>query len=362
MKLRNLPRFTIPEPLIELMRSRLEATGYRLDRPVPLAEAVIALSDLYNTKGGSDLIWRESSHRAAYWAYFLPLNWLRLRAVVEEGRRLGFFDKVERIVDFGSGPGTGHLVWELLEPATQPTEFVSIESSPLARSEHQSWADSRQTNIPFCVMEGRELPLSQSEKSLALMSYSLNELDSFPDSLFSYSHVLIVEPSTRHRGRQLMEVRHKLIDKGYSLWGPCPHQEACPLLTQSKQDWCHDRILIERPDWMMRLEQHLPLDNRSLTFSYLLASREKPVAHQGLCRVIGDTQKEKGKTRQAACRGPKREFLAWLKKEGKAPIIPRGALVRLSGKSITKGNEIRPQEEIEILSCHLQERMSGRSD
>ena len=113
---------------------------------------------------------------------------------------------------------------------------------------------------------------------------------------------------------------------------------------------------------MMRLEQHLPLDNRSLTFSYLLASREKPVAHQGLCRVIGDTQKEKGKTRQAACRGPKREFLAWLKKEGKAPIIPRGALVRLSGKSITKGNEIRPQEEIEILSCHLQERMSGRSD
>ncbi|MCB0384170.1 MAG: hypothetical protein KDD43_02160 [Bdellovibrionales bacterium] len=358
MKLRNLPRFSFPAPLVDLISANLQRAGFSYERPETLAQAILALSDLYNSKGGSDQVWTRASHRAAYWGYFLPLNFLRLQAVVEEGQRLGFFTDLDHLVDFGSGPGTGHLVWELTENLSPLQKLISIEASSLARDQHQTWTNSLKTRHPFRLIEGRDLPPPPTDRSLALLSYSLNELGVLPSQLYSYSHILIVEPSTREAGRKLMTLRQELIDKGFSIWAPCPHQQQCPLLSQSKQDWCHDRILIERPTWMVTLEQSLPLDNRSLTFSYLMACRQSPGGEGGLARVIGDTRKEKGKTRQAVCRGPKREFLAWLKKEGQPPIIPRGALVRLPSDSPSKGNEVRPQGNVDLVSCHRQNEMA----
>jgi len=61
-------------------------------------------------------------------------------------------------------------------------------------------------------------------------------------------------------------------------------------------------------------------------------------------RVIGDTLREKGKTRQAICRNSEREFLAWLKKSGPASEIPRGSLIS-SQIYIKVGNELRPKVE-----------------
>lgn len=92
------------------------------------------------------------------------------------------------------------------------------------------------------------------------------------------------------------------------------------------------------------MEAILPMKNRTLTYSYLLVSRRVPhPSHRGWARVIGDTLKERGKTRQMICRGEKREFLSWLLKRGEPEEIPHGALIHGVDQAEVKGPELRPQ-------------------
>ncbi|MFN9066725.1 MAG: hypothetical protein ACK5V3_05815, partial [Bdellovibrionales bacterium] len=57
-------------------------------------------------------------------------------------------------------------------------------------------------------------------------------------------------------------------------------------------------------------------------------------------RLTGDQLFEKGKTRQLICRGPEREFLAWMNRDGEAPTLARGDRVILE-KFEQKSNELR---------------------
>jgi hypothetical protein len=138
----------------------------------------------------------------------------------------------------------------------------------------------------------------------------------------------------------LLQRRKDLLQKGFSMWAPCPHQQACPLFENSKTDWCHDRIFFDQPAWFTAIEKHLPIKNTNLTFSYLLASKKTapPVSRW---RTVGDLLEEKGKTRQMICRGSEREFLSWLHRDGPAPEIPRGHLIDPPESFEKKGTELR---------------------
>ena len=143
-----------------------------------------------------------------------------------------------------------------------------------------------------------------------------------------------------------MSIRKSLIESGHSIWGPCTHQGPCPLLEMSARDFCHDRIHWQAPAWFLEMEKHLPMKNRTLTFSYLLVrkSRPAPKGIQGLARLTGDTLEEKGKHRQSVCRGPEREFLAWFPqrlKKGETITLDRGCLVRLKPDLVMKATEVR---------------------
>ena len=66
-------------------------------------------------------------------------------------------------------------------------------------------------------------------------------------------------------------------------------------------------------------------------------------------RVVGDRLKEKGKDRQMVCRGPDREFLAWMHKHKLEQEIPRGVLINIPNNVQKVSNELRVQSEIEVL-------------
>ncbi|RLQ02570.1 hypothetical protein EAD98_00195, partial [Micromonospora sp. CV4] len=66
-------------------------------------------------------------------------------------------------------------------------------------------------------------------------------------------------------------------------------------------------------------------------------------------RVVGDRLKEKGKDRQMICRGPEREFLAWLHKTKIEQDIPRGVLVDIPDDIQTVSNELRVGRDIVVL-------------
>lgn len=113
---------------------------------------------------------------------------------------------------------------------------------------------------------------------------------------------------------------------------------ARPLLVESKKDWCHDRVFFEVPPWWLEMEKHLPMRNRTITFSYLLMKKEKPVLEKkNLGRLVGDSLVEKRKTRQMVCRGFKREFLSWLHKETERLDLPRGEIVSVEEYAATRG-------------------------
>ena len=115
------------------------------------------------------------------------------------------------------------------------------------------------------------------------------------------------------------------------------------MLTHSQKDWCFDRASIDLPSQALGLYKHLPFDQEQATFSYLLLSQEEkpPSTSASWARVVGDTLKEKGKTRTMICRDERREFLAVLKKQKLDLKLHRGEAIKIPESTEIKGNELR---------------------
>jgi ribosomal protein RSM22 (predicted rRNA methylase) len=284
-----------------------------------LAEDVLQLSDFYIQNPTQMTPWDQAWAQRALLVYFWPLNAARTHRVLNKLQQVNFFDDVENFLDFGAGTGTAS--WLLKEFKS----VKSIESSLVPRKwfPDLSWEKKAQPNTKTCTF----------------FSYSLTELAQLPGWAEMGGPLVFVEPSTQSDGRRLLELRKKLLSMGYSVWAPCSHQQSCPLLEKSKSDWCHDRVAFEMPFWMLDIEKYLPMKNRTLTMSYL-AVKKIPPADFDWARLTGDQLFEKGKTRQLVCRGPEREFLAWMNRDGEAPTLARGDRVRLE-KFEQKSNELR---------------------
>lgn len=302
-----------------------------------MAAHIVRLSDHFIHTPGKPTPWKERGTWPAYLSYFLPLNLARLAAVFREVKRFLPIGSIEEVWDFGSGPGTLHwLLEDDLE--LKPMRLNCLEWSKEAIARHQELIDLAPTKWrPVWNATGKP-----GAKSLAVFSYSWLEMRAHPPHLDDFEHLLIVEPATRECGRLLMESRAQLIKKGYHPLAPCTHSKPCPLLTHSPRDWCHLRVPFQGPEDWEDLESYLPMKNRTLTYSYLLMSRTiENRQFPNATRVLGDTLKEKGKTRQLICRGPDREFLAWLHKQIDPQMIPSGSLISDISDVEKKSDELR---------------------
>lgn len=334
------PTWSFPASFEPAIRDALKSYQLTLEDSKALAKCVQALSDYFIENPEAPTPWHESWAQVAYLVYFLPLNATRLHRLVVEGEERGFFNGLERVIDFGAGLATASLTlaerhpelkFHLVERAAEPQKIIATSFKHFQPVEWQrTWSAPR---------------LTEPLKTLALFSYSLTELNDLPDWAYQCEALMLVEPSTQQDGRKLLQLRQKLLDKGYHAWAPCTHQQACPLFTQSKHDWCHDRVHFAAPAWFLKMEEHLPMKNRTLTMSYVLM-RKTPAPALSAARVVGDRLEEKGKDRQLICRGPEREFLAWMHKTGLRQEIPRGVLVLLPEGLTKVSNELRVSEKI----------------
>lgn len=309
--------------------------------PERVARDVLELSSFYLQNPGRHTPWSQPYARNAYLSYFLPLNMARLRAAMREVLRFIPLDEISEIWDYGSGIGTTQWVLEEIEAFT-PRPLYAIERSTEAVGIYQELLRLRtpQWKPQFSS------PARPQKGALAVFSYSFLEMQNALPDWREFSHLLIVEPSTRECGRTLMEWRQKFIASGMLPLAPCTHQGQCPLLLHSGRDWCHMRV--EYPGWWPELEAELPMKNRTLTYSYLLLSQTvTDKTWRGAARAIGDTLEERGKTRQMICRGEAREFLSWLHRHGEPPRIPHGALIRGVENCEPRGAELRPTSTLE---------------
>lgn len=347
---------SFPETYSLRLAASLNQIGYDFEKTSALASAIKQLSDFYLANPEGETPWEKPWAQAAYLAYFFPLNYLRVAAVISEGKRLGFFDTLTGLIDFGSGVGTVGLAFADLLPGHFRTA-MAIERSALAVKWHKTlresadqtkWLWASKYDASHDGSHHRETS-AEAERRLTAFSYSLTELNQLPLWAKTGTALMLIEPATHQDSRRLLSWRTDLTQSGWFAWAPCTHQRACPLLTESARDWCHDRIQVSLPPWMEEVESFLPMKNPTLAFSYLLLRRDPPPQALGaLARLTGDLRKEKGASRQMVCRGPEREFLSWQHRFGEPPEYPRGALVRLPEQMAKKSNELRPNPEQSI--------------
>jgi ribosomal protein RSM22 (predicted rRNA methylase) len=303
----------------------LAEQGLSLNKTTKLADAILDLSDFYIHESAKPTPWHKPSTMAAHLAYYFPLNYIRSLGLVHEAKRVGFLTAKDEIIDFGAGLSPLAIANHCIEKGDH-CESVFKKLLPDAKAQWHTEIEK----------------IDKKENQILCMSYSLNELETIPDWIFSYDKIMIMEPSDRISGRKLLEVRKKFIEKGFYVWAPCTHQMECPLLKESKTDWCHTREHWKMPVWFQKIENHLPMKNRTLTYSYLLVGKTPPPKIlSSYARLTGDLLAEKGKSRQLVCRSDKREFLAWLARDGEAPEYKRGELVKISGEPKHANNELR---------------------
>ena len=178
--------------------------------------------------------------------------------------------------------------------------------------------------------------VASDDQTLVILSYVLTEAHSAAtlERLLlrnpKLEAIAILEPSTSEDARRLQALRPLLIKHGFNLWAPCTHEKECPLLKDSDRDWCHDRLIPQVPSWWKEIEAGLPMKNRTVTVSYLLARKKPRPRLDQQVRVIGDRLDEKTKVRQMICRHDEREFISWfpsrLKGEAEEFHLKRGDL------------------------------------
>ncbi len=333
-----------PDHLHAKSKTLLAELGYSFDKPGAVASAVKKLSDFYIANPTAPTPWNEKWAQAAYLAYYLPLNYSRVRRAVTKASQIGFFDGLTTLIDFGSGLGSAQLAIEQEKSDWGKRICFDVDATPM--SLHRALTPSK---IEFWK-DFDEAKLPDASTRLAVLSYVYTELPTLPKWAAESEALLIIEPSTRDDGRRLQTLRGELLGAGFTAFAPCAHQAACPLSVDSEKDWCHDRVEWKAtPEWEA-LEALLPMRNRTLTLSYLAVRKTKhPEFPQGpLGRMIGDKLEEKGKTRQLICRGPQREFLAWFPNRLKADLeLKRGDLVRL-GELEPKANELRVKQILSV--------------
>ncbi len=312
-----------------------------------LATDVLRLSDYFIQNPSAQTPWNENYCQNAYRNYFLPLNYLRAAGVIQRGLQVNFFTGFQTSIDWGAGPGTAsYAVADILKD--QISNQILIEKSSTALKKFSDLHGRLIRPESTTVLSLKDLNCAP-DRSLLIFSYSLTEMASLPPNWDQFEGLMILEPATSQDGRKLLSLRQTLIEKGYFIWAPCTHQNTCPLLTESKNDWCHDRFHVDAPEWFDQLEENLPMRNRTVTTSYVLARKTKPTADLfGRARLTGDSLKENGKTRQLMCRGPAREFLTWMHKEIEPQTLDRGELIEVPKQTTAKSNEIRTQQVVDL--------------
>jgi hypothetical protein len=122
--------------------------------------------------------------------------------------------------------------------------------------------------------------------------------------------LVIVEPALRGRTRHLHAVRDVLVSGGATVFAPCLHAAACPVLL-TEGDWCHEDLPVDLPPWLVPLARAAGLRWQGLTFTYLVLRRDEqrlvgqldhaPGAPRVHLRVISELMRTKGKAEVFAC-------------------------------------------------------------
>jgi len=308
------------------------------------ALAVAELSRLF-TKGREALgtgYLNDPALAGAYLSYFFPVNLAKIQVLLDElpeNWQTTHADRPLKVLDLGSGPGTGAMaVLDWLnhhDPGSlKHLTVVALDASPDAlRQARFLWtAYSHRIGMGEATLILREGDLLRPRTNgwhehvvregpydLIIVANCLNELfgktqDAIKERsglaadwlrlLTPHGTLMILEPASRETSRSLHQVRDQLLqEKRCTVYSPCLHERNCPALL-NPNDWCHEERAWEAPSWIQQIDRQVGFIKDALKFSYLLLrtdGRTIAARSPATFRMVSELRKLKGDTRAWLC-------------------------------------------------------------
>lgn len=238
---------------------------------------------------------------AAYAAYRMPATHAAVRCALAEFAAVAPEFAPRRLLDLGGG--TGAAAWAAVEtfPMLEKVEVLDQVTQALQVGERLA----QQASHPSLnAATWRPVRLDQAEfpaADLVTISYVLSELsDADQSALVTKAAgvaevIAVIEPGTPAGYRRILSARAGLIERGYTVAAPCPHQEACPL---AGRDWCHFAARVNRSS-LHRQIKGAELGYEDEKYAYVIASRTPTEPAEG--RVIRHPQRRKGLVSLQVC-------------------------------------------------------------
>lgn len=314
----------------------------------------------------------------AYVQYYLPVNLVKLRRLLQEVARMCRLDWAGRtiaVLDLGCGPGTFLLGFlEFLADAARRrvgfparVELNGVDQSGACLRKAEQLLRQYCTSGPLAgsgldwdvsferlCLPGSGAALSGKKRyQLIIAGNLLTELPAekaidwfagvIQRCLAPNGVVLLIDPGTRAAWRTLVRFRDRLLQTpGLRLLAPCPAAGNCPALADEAA-WCHEKLLWEPPPVVAAIDRCLGFTKvRGIKYSYFsfVAGAGTGVLPEGSAgdrwRVVSYLIRSKGACRLMLCNGVEKITLRRLNRHARASnddftAATRGDRVVMSG-------------------------------
>lgn len=288
----------LPEDLRRALQGALEGVHVK-----EAAGAVERLIERYREeREARQPILASAADVAAYAVYRMPATYAAVRAALAQLAVVAPQFAPRRLLDLGGG--TGSAAWAAVEtfPTLEKAEVLDQVALALQVGERLAKQAShgvlRTAAWRPAKLDSTEFPAAD----LVSISYVLSEL-SEPDQAALITRaaaaagvVAVIEPGTPAGYRRILTARANLIDQGFTIAAPCPHQDACPLVGS---DWCHFAARVNRSS-LHRQVKGAELGYEDEKYAYVIASRTPVDRAEG--RVLRHPQRRKGLVSLQVCR------------------------------------------------------------
>lgn len=281
------------------LRDALEAAATGVPRAA-LAASVERLIGRYRHGGAAVApILGGATDVLAYALYRMPATLAACSSMLRAGA--AWLPEVGSVTDLGGG--TGAAAWAVAEQWPQARVSV-LDQVPEALRLGRALRADEPGAVDFTRWQaGSPVPAAD----LVTVSYVLSELDETAQAGLvaaavgaARRAVAVIEPGTPAGHQRILAVRASLLEAGWRVVAPCPHQLECPV---RQPDWCHFSARVERSSVHRQLKGG-ELGHEDEKFSYVVAVAPGAGVEgsASVARVLRHPMKRKGLVELELCR------------------------------------------------------------